>query len=85
MGMLVEANVLGGKLLMTTMDIDTDLDRRIVARQMRKAILDYMDSDRFAPEIALDEQVIADLFTKDAAPVDMFTRESPDELKPKLK
>ncbi|MDE6692871.1 MAG: beta-glucuronidase, partial [Muribaculaceae bacterium] len=85
LGMLVEANVLGGKLLMTTMDIDSDLDKRIVARQMRKAILDYMDSDRFKPDITLDEQVIADLFTKDADPVDMFTRESPDELKPKLK
>lgn len=85
LGMLVEANVLGGKLLMTTMDIDSDLDRRIVARQMRKAILDYMDSDLFAPEISLDEQVIADLFIRDAEPVDMFTRESPDELKPKLK
>lgn len=85
LGMLVEANVLGGKLLMTTMDISSDLDSRIVARQMRKAILDYMDSEAFAPEISLDEEVIADLFTREADPVDMFTRESPDELKPKLK
>ncbi|MCR5312427.1 MAG: beta galactosidase jelly roll domain-containing protein, partial [Bacteroidaceae bacterium] len=34
-GMLFEANVGGGKLVMTTMDITRDLDKRIVARQMR--------------------------------------------------
>ena len=36
LGMLVEAQVLGGRLLMTTMDITSNLDRRTVARQMRK-------------------------------------------------
>ena len=35
LGMLIEARVLNGRLLMTTMDIGTDLGHRIVARQMR--------------------------------------------------
>ena len=85
LGMLVEAKVLKGKLLMTTMDISSDLDHRLVARQMREAILAYIQSDDFQPSIVLQPQVIKDLFTKDAPKVDMFTNDSPDELKPKLK
>ena len=85
LGMLVEAKVLKGKLLMTTMDISSDLEHRLVARQMRQAILAYMESDDFQPSLMLQPQVITDLFTKDAPKVDMFTNDSPDELKPKLK
>ena len=85
LGMVVEANVLGGKLLMTTIDIDSDLDSRPVARQMRKAMLDYVAGDSFRPAITLDPQVITNLFEKEAPAVNMFTNDSPDELKPKLK
>lgn len=85
LGMIVEANVLGGKLLMTTMDIDTDLDHRLVARQMRRAVISYMSSDDFQPAITLEPQVIEDFFVKEGPKVSMFTKESPDELKPKLK
>ncbi len=85
LGMVVEANVLGGRLLMTTMDITSNLDRRPVARQMRKAIISYMQSDDFRPSLTLDAQVITDFFTKTAPPVNMYTHDSPDELKPKLK
>ena len=84
LGMLIEARVLNGRLLMTTMDISTDLDRRIVARQMRHAILSYMQSPDFQPSITLSPDVIRDFFTKEAPPVNMFTIGSPDELKPKL-
>lgn len=84
LGMMVEAKVGNGKLLMTTMDLTSDLDKRLVACQMRKAILLYMMSQDFAPSIEVDEQVIAELFTSRAPAVDMFTNDSPDELKPKL-
>ena len=84
LGMLIEANVLKGRLLMTTMDITNHLDTRVVARQMRKAILCYMQSADFAPTLTLEPQVIADFFTKTAPAVDMFTNESPDELKPAI-
>ena len=84
LGMLVEANVLGGKLLITTMDITQNLDRRIAARQLRKSILHYMQGERFAPTLQLDLETVRHLFTKEAPPVNMFTKESPDELKPKL-
>jgi hypothetical protein len=83
-GMLFEAKVGKGKLVMTTMDITRNLDKRIVARQMRESILHYMQSKQFEPQWTLDEQLIADLFTKVAGDVNMFTKDSPDELKPAL-
>ena len=84
LGMLVEANVAGGKLLMTTMDITNHLERRPVARQMRHAIVRYMQSDDFAPSLDLAPTVIADLFVKEGPKVDMYTNGSPDELKPAI-
>ncbi len=85
LGMMIEANVLGGKLLMTTMDLSNNLEHRLVARQMRKAVLEYMQSDDFSPSLTLDEETVHDFFTKSAPAVNMFTNDSPDELKPKLK
>ena len=82
--MLIEANVLNGKLLMTTMDISNNLDQRIVARQMRFAMMEYMNSDNFRPSLTLQPEVISHLFEREAPSVNMFTKDSPDELKPKL-
>lgn len=84
-GMLFEANVLGGKLVMTSMDITGNLDHRVAARQMRASILHYMLSDKFKPHYNIDPQLITDLFTKTAPAVNMYTKDSPDELKPKTK
>ncbi len=83
-GMLFEANVLNGKLMMTSMDLTSQLDRRIVARQLRRSIINYMKSDAFQPLFTVEPERISDLFTKIAPPVDMFTKDSPDELKPKI-
>ncbi len=85
LGMLIEANVLGGKLMMTTIDLQRDLDHRPVARQLRHSILQYMLSDKFQPAITIAPEVITHLYEKEAPRVDMFTKDSPDELKPKLK
>lgn len=83
-GMLFEANVLNGKVLMTSMDITSEPDKRIVARQMHKAILDYMNSDQFRPQFTVTPQQISELFTKIAGDVKSYTNDSPDELKPKI-
>ena len=85
LGMLIEARVEKGRLLMTTMDITSDLDRRIVARQMRHAIISYMQSDDFQPRLTLHPDTVRHFFTRQAPPVNMFTNDSPDELKPKIK
>lgn len=84
LAMLIEANVGGGRLVMTTMDLSSALDKRVVARQMRKALLEYMSGDDFHPALTLEPQVITDFFEKQAPAVNMFTNDSPDELKPKL-
>ena len=84
LGIIVEAEVEGGKRLLTTMDIDSKLDKRPVARQMRRAILDYMASDDFAPAMKLPASTIADMFTKQTEPIEMYTNDTPDELKPKF-
>ena len=84
LGMIVEANVLGGRLLMTTMDITNDLEHRLVARQMRYALLTYMQSADFKPALTLTPNEINDFFILEAPKVDMHTSDSPDELKPKI-
>ena len=52
---------------------------------MRKAILDYMQSSDFNPSLVLDVQTIRNFYTKQGPKVSMFTNDSPDELKPKIK
>ena len=84
LGMLIEAKVGKGRLLMTTIDISNNLSRRPVARQLRKAILDYMQSTDFQPSLKLDVETVRHFFTRQAPAVNMFTSDSPDELKPKL-
>ena len=84
LGMLIEARVLKGKLLMTTIDITSHLDQRVVARQLRHSILSYMACNAFRPTLTVSPEVISSLFTREAPPVNMFTNDSPDELKPKI-
>jgi hypothetical protein len=84
LGMLFEAKVLNGRLMMTTIDLSNHLDTRLVARQLLKSVLDYMDGPSFNPSLSLPLKTISDLFEKEAPRVDMYTNDSPDELKPKL-
>lgn len=62
LGLMFEARVGGGKLLVCSMDITNDLDSRPVARQMRRSILAYMASDQFNPETHVDIDAIRGLF-----------------------
>ena len=82
-GMLFEARVGNGRLMMTTMPLKAN-EKSPVVSQMRKAIFDYMSSDDFRPQYTVDLQCVKDLFTKEAPKVNMYTNDSPDELKPKL-
>lgn len=45
-----EAKVGTGKLLFTSIDLHSDLEKRPVARQLRKSLLDYMTSKSFDPK-----------------------------------
>ncbi|MGL5272962.1 MAG: beta-glucuronidase, partial [Phocaeicola sp.] len=82
-GTLFEANVLNGRLMVCSMDISSDLEKRVVARQMRKSILDYMNSTAFRPHHNVNEKQIEDLFTLTTPEVNLFTKQSPQELIPR--
>lgn len=62
LGLLFEAKVLGGKLMVSSMDLSRDLDRRLVARQLRYSILRYMAGDRFDPKVEVGPEQIQSLF-----------------------
>lgn len=56
LGMIFEAKVGKGKLLVSSADLENDLENRIVARQLRKSVLDYMASAKFDPKVAVTPQ-----------------------------
>jgi beta-galactosidase len=56
LGMIFEAKVLRGKLLVSSADLENDLEERIVARQLRKSILDYMASAKFNPPVSISPE-----------------------------
>jgi beta-galactosidase len=53
LGMLFEARVGSGRLMVSTADLESRLDERVVARQLRKSVLDYMASAAFQPTTAV--------------------------------
>lgn len=57
LGALFEARVWEGKLIVCSIDLSTDLDKRPAARQLLKSILDYAASPAFEPyqRLTVDE------------------------------
>ncbi len=53
LGLVVEARVGSGKLLICSIDLERDLDTNPVARQLRSSLLHYMASQRFTPAVEL--------------------------------
>jgi hypothetical protein len=53
LGLLFEARVGAGRLMVATADLDSRLDERPVARQLRRSVLDYMASAAFQPKVAI--------------------------------
>jgi len=82
LGMLLEVKVLKGRLLLTTLPIGRDTP---VCRQLRYSILKYMASKDFQPNTKVELEIIRHLFEREASPVNMFTKDAPDELKGKTK
>jgi hypothetical protein len=88
LGMLFEAQVDKGKIVVCSMDLDSDLTNRPVARQLRYSILKYMQSNEFNPPPVVEAlpaksllTTIQDIFQKTANQVKTYTKSSPDELK----
>lgn len=62
LGMIFEAKVERGKLLVSSADLENDLDRRPVARQLRQSILDYMASAKFLPKTTISSENFREIF-----------------------
>lgn len=58
LGLLFEVRVAGGRLMVCSMDLASDLDHRVVARQLRHSLLQYMASERFNPSIEVSGDAI---------------------------
>ena len=59
LGLVFEARVSGGKLVVCSIDLKNSLEENPVARQMRGSLLDYMASRKFRPAVELSpEQVL---------------------------
>lgn len=79
LGMIVEARVGKGRLLITSLD----LSKGIVARQLHYSLLRYMQSPAFNPPV-VEKNIITNLFKPQAGKqINMYTNGSPDELKPR--
>ena len=62
LGMIFEAKVGKGKLLVSSADLENNLDERIVARALRKSILDYMTSVKFKPQVEIKPENFREIF-----------------------
>lgn len=61
LGMIFEAKIGRGKLLVSSADLENNLNERVVARQLRKSILDYMNSGRFSPQVSITPQNLREI------------------------
>ncbi|MBI5282147.1 MAG: glycoside hydrolase family 2 [Candidatus Solibacter usitatus] len=61
LGAVVEARVGKGRLLAVALDVETELDRRPVARQLRDSLLRYAVSADFQPRVEITGAQLAEL------------------------
>jgi hypothetical protein len=64
LGLIFEAKVGKGKLLVCSIDLRSNLDKRPAARQMLHNLLKYMDSAAFAPNQSIDIELVRSLLKK---------------------
>jgi hypothetical protein len=61
LGLVFEARVGKGRLLVASIDLERDLETSPVARQMRHSLLRYAASDRFAPQVEVTADAVRGL------------------------
>jgi hypothetical protein len=69
LGLVFEARVGEGRLLVCAIDLESDLPQRPAARQLRSSLLDYAASRRFHPPTSLDPASVQALF-RDLTPLE---------------
>jgi hypothetical protein len=83
LGVLFEAKVGKGRLMVTSIDLEHGMDKRPAARQLLYSIEKYISSDRFNPQTEVDIEIILDLMRRPGEEgFNTFTSESPEDLKP---
>ncbi|WP_316765726.1 sugar-binding domain-containing protein [Pedobacter frigiditerrae] len=84
LAMIFEAKVGNGKLIVSSANLSSDLKGMPSAQQLYYSLQKYMVSDQFNPKFNVDFNVVKDIFeTPSKQKFDTFTKDSPDELKPK--
>jgi hypothetical protein len=61
LGLLFECRLRSGRLMVSAMDLEKDLQERPVARQLRAGILDYMNGKKFNPKVQITPQQLDSL------------------------
>jgi hypothetical protein len=64
LGVVFEFKVGSGKLLICTLDLSTNLQQRVVARQLRHSLKLYAGAPSFAPTEVAEASSISDMFNK---------------------
>jgi len=85
LGLVFEAKVGQGKLLVSSADLSASGEHGPAAKQLYYSLQKYMRSAEFNPASIVDIAVVRDLFKTGSKLVfDTHTKDSPDELKPKV-
>jgi hypothetical protein len=87
LALIFEAQVGKGKLIVCSADLQSNLNERPAARQLLYSLTKYMLSDKFNTKYKVDYETVAELFEKKNRPpaINFYTKQSTDDLKPKLK
>ncbi|RED47817.1 sugar-binding domain-containing protein [Seonamhaeicola aphaedonensis] len=68
LALVAEAKVGKGKLLICSIDIESDLENRPATRQFRKSLLNYLTTSAFNPQWEIQPEAIAEVFEKETGP-----------------
>jgi hypothetical protein len=86
LAMIFEAKVGKGKLIVSSANLTTDMKDMPSANQLYYSLQKYMASAQFNPKYEVDFNTIKDIFISPSKQqFETFTKDSPDELKPKPK
>ena len=61
LGLVFEARVGEGKLLVCSIDLKSDLEKRPAAKQLRYSLLEYANSNEFNPPISIDAESLTNV------------------------
>lgn len=83
LGLIFEAKVGNGKLIVSSADLNPEAKNQPVVKQLFYSLQQYMNSDKFNPQQEVPLALVQDLFqTPSREQWSSFTKDSPDELKP---